>query len=206
MATIQPQPAVDRDGGVVEEDLVEHLLAGHVADGAGLDTGGVHVDDEGGDALVLGAALDGGGIRAQQEQPPTGQVGGGDPDLLPVDHVAVAVPDGRGPEIGQVVTGVRFREPLAPVIGSVQDRRQPAGLLLLGAPGDDHRTDLPEPVGVEQPRCPVFGVDLGVDDALHGGGVPAAVLLGPVDRGPSTLVEHALPRGPTVLGLLTGDG
>ena len=210
MATIHPSPsppeaAVERDHRVVEEDLVEHLLAGHVADRAGLDPRGVHVDDEGGDALVLGPPLDGGGIGPQQEEPPAGQVGGRDPDLLAVDHVGVAVPDGRRPQVGQVVAGVGLGEPLAPVVGGVEDRGKPPLLLLVGAPGDDHRADLPEAVGVEQARRPVLGHHLGVDDALHGGGIAAAVLHGPAHRRPPAPVEEALPCRPSVLGLLARE-
>ena len=120
------QAAVDRDHGVAEVDLVEHLLAGHVPDGPDLDARGLHVDDEGGDALVLGPALDGRGVGAEQEEAPLGQVGGRDPDLLAVDHVVVAVADGGGAQVGQVVAGVGLGEPLAPVVVGVEDRRQPA--------------------------------------------------------------------------------
>ena len=173
--------------------------------GPPLDAGGLEVEDEGGDALVLGAPLDGGRVGAEQEQPPLGQVGGGDPDLLAVDHVVVAVADGGGAQVGQVVAGVRLGEPLAPVVGGVEDRGEPPRLLLLGAPGDDHGADLPEPVGVEHARCAVLGHDLGVEDALHGGGVAAAVLLGPVGCGPAALVEEALPCRPAQLGLLARE-
>ena len=210
MATIHPSPSPPSrlSSGmhrVVEEDLVEHLLAGHVPDGPGLDARGLHVDDEGGDALVLGAAFDGGGVGPQEEEPPSGQVGGGDPDLLTVDHVGVAVPDGGGPQVGQVVAGIGLGEPLAPVVGGIEDGRQPPGLLLVGAPGDDHRPDLPEAVGVEQPRRAVLGHDLGVDDPLHGGGARPPYSSGQFDRRPPAPVEEALPGRPTVLGLLAGQ-
>ena len=38
----------------VEEDLVEHLVAGQLAQGPNVEAVGVHVDDEAGDAVVLG--------------------------------------------------------------------------------------------------------------------------------------------------------
>src|SRR3954465_4870590 len=65
MATDQPSPSPPRreatgaqpggagDPGVGEEDLVEHLLAGDVADGPALDAVGLHVDDQRGDPEVL---------------------------------------------------------------------------------------------------------------------------------------------------------
>ena len=194
------QPVVDRDVDVGEVDLVEHLVAGHVADGAALDARGLEVDDEGGDALVLGPALDGGRVGAEQEQAPLGQVRGRDPDLLAVDHVVVAVEDGHGAEVGQVVAGVGLGEPLAPVLVGVEDRGEPAVLLLLGAPLDEHRADLPDAVGVVHPRCPVLGHDLRVEEALDRRGLPAAPLRRPVDGGPAALVQHALPGLAALLG------
>ncbi len=56
--------------GIGEEHLVEHRVAGDVADRPALDAGRVHVDDERGDALVLRAPLERGRVGAQQEQAP----------------------------------------------------------------------------------------------------------------------------------------
>ena len=108
-------------------------------------------------------------------------------------------------EVGQVVAGVGLGEPLAPVVGGIEDRGEPSGLLLVGPPGDDHRPDLPQAVGVEQPRRAVLGHHLRVDDALHGGGARTPVLLRPAHRRPAAAVEQALPGGPAVLGLLAGQ-
>ena len=112
---------------VAEVDLVEHLVARHVSDWPDLDPRGLEVDDEGGDAFVLGAALDGRRVGAEEEESPLGQMGGRDPDLLAVDHVVVAalVEDGHGPQVGQVVAGVRLGEALAPVlVGLMMDGSQ----------------------------------------------------------------------------------
>ena len=65
-----------RDAHVGEEDLVEQLLARHVADRPHVDPRRLHVEDEGGDPLVLLPPLDRRRVRPQQEQPPRGQVGG----------------------------------------------------------------------------------------------------------------------------------
>ncbi len=199
------ESALDRQRSVGEEHLVEHLLAGHVADRSRLDSRRLHVHDERGDPLVLGSSFDGGGVGAEQEEAPAGEMRGRDPDLLPVDDVVVAVPDCGGPQVGEVVARVGFRKALAPVLAGFEDRGQPARLLLLGPPGDDHRPDLPEAVRVVQTRRAVLGHHLRVDDPLHGGGRPASVLLRPVDGGPPPGVQEPLPRGSSLGRLLTGD-
>src|SRR5712691_10430021 len=85
------QTPVRWDAHVREPDLVEELVAGDVTDGTALDPRCVHVDDERGDALVLGAALDGAWVGPEEEEAPVGEVCGRDPDLLAVDDVLVAV-------------------------------------------------------------------------------------------------------------------
>ena len=62
-----------------------------------------------------------------------------------------------------------------------EDAGQPLVLLLVGAPRDDHRADLPEPVRVVDARRAVLRHRLGVDDVLHRRGFAAAPLLRPVD-------------------------
>ena len=82
----------------------------------------------------------------------------------------------------------------------VEDVRDPPVLLLVGAPADDHRADLPEAVGVVDAGRAVAGHLLGVDDVLGDRRVAAAPLARPVDGGPPALVEPALP-GPAPLHL-----
>ena len=57
-----------RDADVVEVDLAEVLVVGHVADGDDADAGRGHVDDELGQALVLGRV----GVGAGDEVAPLG--------------------------------------------------------------------------------------------------------------------------------------
>ncbi len=140
------------------------------------------------------------GVGANQEEAPPGQVGGGDPDLLPVEDVVVAVGDGGGAQVGQVAARLGLAEALAPVVIGVEDVRDPALLLLVGAPTDDHGADLPQAVGVVDAGRAVAGHRLGVDDVLGHGGVAAAPLGRPADGGPATGVELALP-GPSPLHL-----
>ena len=156
--------------------------------------GQLHVDDEGGDPLVLGPALDGGGVGAHEEQAPLGQVGGGDPDLAAGHDVLVPVEHGQGAEVGEVGAGLGLGEPLAPVDIGVEDPREPHLLLLLGAPAQDHGADLPQAVGVVDARRLGPGHLLGVDGVLHDRGLTASPRLRPVDGGPPAPVEAALPR------------
>ena len=121
------------DPCVGEPHLVEHLVADDVLDGPALDARRLHVDDERGDALVLRAALDGARVGAEQEEAPLGEVRRGDPDLLAVDDVLVAVGDGRGAQVREVGAGLGLAEALAPVLVGREDAGQPL-LLLLGVP------------------------------------------------------------------------
>ena len=86
------EPVLVRDAGVGEVDLVELGLPGQLAQRSGLDAWAVHVDDEVGQALVLGHVR----VAACEQQSPAGPVREARPDLLPVDHPVVAVADGRG--------------------------------------------------------------------------------------------------------------
>src|SRR5439155_11796943 len=109
------QPVLDGHPGAGEEDLVEQRVTRDLADGTALDARHLHVDDQGGDPLVLGAALDRGGVGAHEEQAPLGDVGRADPDLLTVEHVLVAVADRGRPQVGEVAAGLGLAEALAPV-------------------------------------------------------------------------------------------
>src|SRR5215207_4665729 len=193
------EPTVGRDAGVGEPHLVEELVAGDVADRAAFDPRRVHIDDERGDALVLGAALDCLRVRPQQEQAPVGEMRRRDPDLLAIHHVLVAVADGCCAQVRQVGARFRLAEPLAPVLRRVEDAGQPTLLLLVGAPLDDHGADLPDAVGVVDARRAHARALLGVDDVLDRRRLAPTPVLGPVDRGPPALVEPALPVLPALL-------
>ena len=95
---------------VGEEDLVEVGRAGHIDQWPDFDAGGVHAEQQEGDALVLG------GIRlgAHQAEDPIRQMGGAGPDLLSIDHPLVAVEHRRGAQAGQVAARARLRIALAP--------------------------------------------------------------------------------------------
>src|SRR4029079_16704456 len=117
-----------------------------------------------------------------------------DPDLLSVDDVLVAVAHRGRAQVGEVGTGLRLAEALAPVLVGRQDAGQPPLLLLLGAPRDDHRADLPDAVRVEDAGRAHPRHLLGVDDVLDRCGLAPVPRLRPVDRRPLALVEGPLPR------------
>ncbi len=115
------EPVRVGDAGVGHVDLVELRLAGHLAQRPGLDTGSVHVDDEVGQALVLGHVR----IAARQQQAPAGAMRQAGPHLLPVDDPVVAVGHRRGGQPGEVGAGAGFGEQLTPdVLGGGQRAQQ----------------------------------------------------------------------------------
>ncbi len=129
------QPAGVGYRHVGEEDLVELGLAGELAQRADLDPGRVHVQHEIGKARVLGHV----GVGAGEQQGPVGVVGERRPHLLAVDHPAVAVADRPGGQAGQVAARAGLAEQLAPDVVGQPQRLQPAGLLLVGAEGEQRR-------------------------------------------------------------------
>ena len=75
MASRQPaprlaDPVLDRDDDVVEGDLAGVVPAVGGLDAAGPDAGGLHVDEQDGDAAVLGRV----GFGARQQEAPVGVV------------------------------------------------------------------------------------------------------------------------------------
>ncbi len=132
-----PQPWPDRaealrvgHAHVGEVHLVEIRGAGHLLDAADLDAGGVHVEEEKGEALVLGRP----GIAPGDDDAPVGEVRAGGPDLLAVDDpvVAVASPT-RVRRPARSDPAGRLGEELAPDLLAGQRLGSVALLLRLGA-------------------------------------------------------------------------
>ena len=94
---------------LVEEHLVEGGAAGHLAQRPHLDAGRVHVDDEAGEALVLGQV----GVGAADDLADVGVLGARGPHLLAGDDPLVAVALGLGLQAGEVGAGARLAEQLA---------------------------------------------------------------------------------------------
>ena len=81
-----------RDVDVVEENLVEALVAGHLHQRAHGDAGSFHIDQNVGNPAMLGRL----GIGAHQAEHPVGILRARGPDLLAVDDELVAMDFGAG--------------------------------------------------------------------------------------------------------------
>ncbi len=131
---------------VFEEHLVDLVAAVDQLDRPHRDPGGVQIDEQKRDAgLLLGRLR----VGAHQAENPVGVLAQRRPGLLPVDDVAVAVPQGGGAQRCQIRAGFGLGEPLAPPDVEAGRRRQEALLDLLGAELGDHRSDH---LGVEVQR------------------------------------------------------
>ncbi len=122
-----------RHPGIGQEDLVEQGPPGHLPQRPDVDAGLHHGAGEVGDALVLGHA----GVGAGQQHAHVGLLPVGGPYLLPVDDPFVAVPDGPGLEPGQIRTGRRLGEELAPRLLTGDDGPDVPVDLGLGPVGGD---------------------------------------------------------------------
>ena len=180
-----------RDAHVVVVHFAEVCLADQGSDRPDLDPGLVHVAHEPGDAAVLGHVR----VGPDEHLLVIGDLGVARPELHAVHHEVVAVALGRGPEGREVGAGIGLREALAPDGFAAQDRREPPGLLLIGAAGDErgprvaHAHEQRVHMGDPGPR------GLLVPDHLPGQGEPTpAVLTRPADPGVAGLVQRSLPR------------
>jgi hypothetical protein len=121
------------DDRVVEEDLVEHGIAGHLAQRADGHAGLVEREGEPRDALVLRH----GEVGAGEEHPVVARAGHAAPHLLAVDDEAVTVTFRARGQAGEVGAGARLAEELAPVHLSVEDGRHEPLDLVRCAVGQD---------------------------------------------------------------------
>jgi hypothetical protein len=179
---------------MVEEHLAEVRVAHRVADGTHVDAGGAHVEQEVGDALALGR----GRVGAGQEQAPVGVAGAAGPQLLTVDHIAVAVPAGCRTQAGQVRAGLWLGEPLAPDL-AVEDGRQVPPPLLVGARAEQRRGRMVDRHERQHQPGRVVGGQLLVQHHLLGDRHAPAPLGRPVGYGPTCVPQFPEPR------LLEGD-
>ena len=120
---------------LVEEALVELRFPGRLVERAHLHPGGVHVDQERRDALVLGHV----GVGARDEKSVGRLVSERRPDLLSRDDPLVPVELCTHRECRHVRSGARFGEELTPDLLTGEQRSQETLLLLVGTVGDDRR-------------------------------------------------------------------
>ena len=144
----------------VEEHLVEVRGAVGLAQRADLDPGELHVAHEEREAAVLGDV----GIGARHEDRPARAAGAAGPHLLAVHHPLVAVAHRHRREAGEVGTGTRLAEELAPGLLTGEDRRQETRLLLVGADRVDRGRRLVHADEVAGAGC---GCAEGPDAVLH---------------------------------------
>ena len=166
--------------GAVEEDLVEHGVARHLAQRTDGDSRLVQAEGEPRDPLVLRDVE----VGAGQEHPVVGVPGLARPHLLPFDDPPVAVAGGAGRETGQIRARSGLAEQLAPCHLSFEQRRQMAGDLLGGAVGEDRGRGHQQPEPARRAQCPE-GLEGRAHDGLGAPGeTPPALLGGEVRCGP----------------------
>jgi len=116
------------DPHIVEEGRADVVL-GEKRHRLGLDAGRLHVDDEHGDAGVLGSI----GIRSRRQPDVVGVAGQTGEDLLAVDHVLVTVALGPRRERREIGAGAGFGVADAEMDLAGQDAREEERLLLFAA-------------------------------------------------------------------------
>src|SRR5205823_2831496 len=119
----------------VEEHLVEHRLARHLAQRADGDARLVQPKGEPRDAAVLRY----GEIGPGQQHAVVRLLRLAAPDLLAVDDPVIAVASGPRGKSGEVRSGAGLAEQLAPADAALEDRRYQTGDLIRRAVGDDRR-------------------------------------------------------------------
>ena len=137
-------------------------VARHLAQRPHRDARRVHVDDEHGDALALGARR----IAAGQAGGVVAVLGARGPDLLPVEHELVAVEPGPGLHAGEVRARTGLAEQLAPDVLAAQQRRDQRLLLLLAGVHEQRRAAHAEP-DLEGAGRDLERLGLAVEDALE---------------------------------------
>jgi hypothetical protein len=151
------------DPHVLEEHLVEGGTAGHLTQRAHLNARRVHVDDEPGEAAVLGQV----GVGATDHLADVAVVGARGPHLLTVQNPLVAVAFGAHLQTGQVGACARLAEQLATdQVAPVHPRQHP-GLHRLAGVGEDRRRHHAEADAEERHvGRPVAGLEGAVGDVV----------------------------------------
>ena len=156
-------PVGVRDPHAVEEHLVEIDLAADVAQGTHLDAGPAEVEEEVRDALALGDV----GVCAREQHGEVGEVCPGGPHLLAGDDPRLAVALCAAREGGEIGSGTRLAEQLAPLLLVAHHRRQEPQPLLRRAVREQggrgvvqaQRVQTPEVVGPQLGAEPGFAAE-----------------------------------------------
>ena len=173
-----------------EEHFVEVAATRHLLQRPHVDAGGLHVDDEHRQPLVLGD----GGIGPRHDDAKVRQMGVGRPHLLPVDDPLVAVAHGLGADAGEVRPRRRLAEQLAPHLVAGERRGDVARDNLGRAVGEDGRDAHAQPDGEQLGWRMVTRLFLIEDDRCHRRQPLAAHRRRPRDAGVARRVLRLLPR------------
>ena len=178
------------DADIGEEDFVKLTAARHLLDRADFDTRGLHVDDEHGQALMLGH----GRVGAGHHNAKVRQMCARRPDLLAVDHPRIAIPLCTGADARKVRASGRFGKELTPDFFTMH-RLGHITLSNIGrkAMGEDRGNAHAKPDGIQPGWRIIFGFFLVEDDLLHRGAALAAHNLGPSDANIARLKFARLP-------------
>ena len=172
----------------IEKDLVEFLVAGKILDRANANPGCRQIYQNEADSGLLpgcfcGACEHDDVGRIMRERSPC---------FLPGDHKFIAIDDGFGAQRGEVRTRIRLGIALAPDVLAVEDVRQKAAALLLGAETDQHRPDHQYAVVLEARDTPALLL-FKKDQQFARRQAHAAVLRRPVGREPADPGHASVP-------------
>jgi hypothetical protein len=134
------------------------------------------------------------GIGARHDHAPVAVVRPGAPDLLSVEHPAVALAHGARAQPGEIASGVGLAEELAPDHLAARHLAQVAALLRLRAVGEDRGPEHAVADRVEARRRVEARLFLIPDHLLHAAEVLAAELLRPAETCPALIELLGLPR------------
>ena len=149
---------------VGEELLVELGITGHLAKGPHIHTRRMHVHDKVGQSLVLLRI----GIASGEQQTEVGDVSHGCPAFLTVDDPLFPVKNGAGAESGDVRTGARLGEELAPDLLAGEQRTEIPIAHLVGSLRQDGRSrhSVADPVAAQVAERGSRGRQTLVDERL----------------------------------------
>ena len=203
-AVERPDQRRSRQSHVGHEHLVELGPAGHLPQRPGLDAGRVHVDHEERNSLVFRGFFPRQG--AGQEDAPVRSPCPAGPDLLAVDDELLPVGHRPGRQRGQVGTGARLGEQLAPHPLAASGRRQVSLLLLGRAVRQQRAGGQHQPNHVQHRRHAGDGGLFHPGRRVFQGQAGAADRFGPVDGGKTPVVQAFLPSHTLVPPLGRHDG
>ena len=156
---------------------------------AHLDARAVHVDEQEGDAVMLGDI----GIGAYEQHAPVAELRGRVPHLLAVDHELVAVAIGAAPEAGEIAARTGLAEELAPRIVAGEQTREVLAALLVAAVAHEGRPEHGDG-GRDERRRRFDAGQLFAEDALVPRLAAAAAVFTRIGESGETVVEeHSLP-------------